>query len=300
MRLAITGGTGFVGSHLIDRAPAAGHEIAALTRRVQPARANVRWIEGALDRPDALRRLVAGADAVVHVAGVISGDRAAFAAGNVAGTEAMLDAAAWGGIGRFLHISSLAAREPRLSAYGWSKATAEESVIAAGGDWTILRPPAIYGPRDREMLELFRWARRRIVPLPPAVRLSVIAVEDLCDLILACLERPESAARTFEPDDGRPGGWAAPELAKAIGRAVGRRVVPLPIPQAALRLGARVDRLARGAAAKLTPDRVSYFCHPDWTAAPHARPPAELWRPRIETEAGLAAAARWYRAAGLL
>lgn len=300
MRLAVTGGTGFVGGHLIGRALAAGHEVKALARRPQPPRAGLAWIDGALDRPDSLVRLADGCDAVVHVAGVINGDRAAFAAGNIAGTEAMVGAAAAAGVGRFVHVSSLAAREPKLSAYGWSKCVAEEPVIAAGGDWTIIRPPAIYGPGDREMLELFRLARRRVVPLPPGGRLSVIAVEDLCGLILSLLDAPASFARTFEPDDGRPGGWSTVELARAIGRAVGRRVLPLPIPRRALLLGARADRLVRGAGAKLTADRVNYFCHPDWTAAAHARPPAELWRPATPTDEGLAATARWYAAEGWL
>jgi len=300
VRIAVTGATGFVGSHLLDRALAAGHQVQALTRRAQPARRGVHWVDGALDRPDALRRLADGCDALVHVAGVINGDREAFVAGNIHGTEAVMDAVAAAGVRRVVHISSLAAREPKLSTYGWSKCVAEEPVIAAGGDWTILRPPAIYGPRDREMLELFRLARRRVVPLPPGVRLSVIAAADLGDLILACLERPASIGRTFEPDDNRPGGWGAAELARAIGRAVGKAVLPLPVPRRAMLLGAAADRLIRRGRAKLTRDRVNYYCHPDWTAAAHARPPAELWTPATDTEAGLAATARWYRAEGWL
>lgn len=300
MKLAITGATGFVGSHLIERAVAAGHAVRALVRRRQPERAGVEWVDGALEERPSLARLVEGCEAVVHVAGVINGDRQAFVQGNIAGTEGVVGAAAQAGIDRFIHISSLAAREPELSAYGWSKCVSEEPVIAAGGDWTIIRPPAIYGPRDRELLELFRLAKRRIIPLPSGGRLSVIAVQDLCDLILSCLEAPASYVRTFEPDDGRPGGWGTGELARAIGQAVGRQVLPVPIPRSALLLMAQADRLARGKRAKLTRDRVNYFCHPDWTAAVHARPLAELWRPHIDTTAGLAATARWYRAEGWL
>jgi uncharacterized protein YbjT (DUF2867 family) len=207
MKLAITGATGFVGSHLIAQAAAAGHEIRALTRRPQPPSNVVTWSEGALDRPDSLAALVNGCDAVVHVAGVINGDKAAFTQGNIAGTENMVEAAAQAGVRRFIHISSLAAREPQLSTYGWSKSVSEEPVIAAGLNWTIIRPPAIYGPGDREMLDLFRAARLRIVPLPPGGRLSVIHVGDLCGLILACLDNEMSFGRTYEPDDGHQGGW---------------------------------------------------------------------------------------------
>jgi uncharacterized protein YbjT (DUF2867 family) len=298
--VAITGGTGFVGGHLLAMAVDAGHEVRALTRSVRPPMAGVTWIEGALDSPDSLSRLVAGADAVIHVAGVINGDREAFRVGNIVGTEHVVEAAAHAGIRRFVHISSLAAREPDLSAYGWSKSVSEEPVIAAGGDWTIIRPPAIYGPGDREMLELFRAARRGIVPVPRGTRLSIIAVEDLCRLILACLTSELSAARTYEPDDGQTDGWSGADLARAIGDAVGRRVFAVSLPKAALVVGSAIDSRLRGARAKLTRDRVAYFCHPDWTASPHARPSEDFWRPEIETRAGLAATARWYRAEGWL
>ena len=300
MKLAITGGTGFVGTHLIALAVAAGHEVRALTRRSQPPQPGVTWSEGALDRPDSLAALVQGCDAVIHVAGVINGSKEAFAAGNISGTENMVEATAQAGIRRFIHISSLAAREPQLSTYGWSKAVSEEPVIAAGFDWTIIRPPAIYGPGDRELFELFRIARFGVVPLPPRSRLSMLHVADLCRLILACLDSENGVARTYEPDDGRDGGWSAPDLARAIGRAVGRRVLPLPIPKRLMLAGVGIDRLIRRGNAKLTRDRVEYYCHPDWSAAPHAHPPAELWQASIGTDQGLIETALWYRAQGWL
>jgi nucleoside-diphosphate-sugar epimerase len=300
MRVAVTGGTGFVGSHLIEEALAAGHQVRALTRRPQPPQVGLTWIDGALDRSDSLARLCEGCDAIVHVAGVINGSPAEFHEGNVGGTEAMLTAAAGAGIRRFIHISSLAAREPQLSAYGRSKYESEEPVIAAGHDWTIIRPPAIYGPRDRVMLDLFRFAKRRLMPLPPGGRLSLIHVRDLCRLILACLENEKSFCRTYEPDDGRNGGWSTVEMARAIGRAVGNAVLPLPIPKALLPIGVTIDRLVRGKKAMLTRDRVTYYCHPDWTAAPHSHPPVELWHAQIPSEEGLKATALWYRAEGWL
>lgn len=301
MRLAITGGTGFVGGHLLDLAVARGHAVRALTRRAQPPRAGIDWIEGALDLPESLARLVESVDAVIHVAGVVNGDREAFRLGNIVGTERMVDAAAHAGIARFVHVSSLSAREPALSDYGWSKCVSEEVVIASGGDWTIICPPAIYGPGERDILELFRMAGRGVVPLPPGGgRLSVIAVGDLCRLLLDCLDQPASFCRTYEPDDGRPGGWEHRAFARALGAAVGRRVAALAIPKPLLRLGAWGDKAVRGPNARLTPDRVAYFCHPDWTCSPSAQPPASLWRPETDTPAGLAETARWYRARGWL
>lgn len=299
MILALTGGTGFVGSHLIDRAKAAGHEVRALARRPQPARAGVTWISGALDDDDALAAMIEGADAVVHVAGVVNApDREGFAQGNVEGTRAVITAAARAGVDRFVHVSSLSAREPQLSDYGWSKAEAERLVEASALDWTILRPTGIYGPRDTEMRDMFRMAKYGLALLPPPGRVSLIAVEDLAELLLTLATHGGTRA-IYEVDDGGPGMTHA-ELARAIGTAVGRRVLPIHLPAPLLRAGAAIDRQLRGTGAKLTADRVGYLCHPDWTADPAKRPPPELWTPRTDTAAGLAATAAWYRANGLL
>ena len=299
MKLALTGATGFVGARLLDLALDQGHEVRALTRRPQPPRNGVSWVEGALDWPDTLAALVEGADAVIHVAGVINApDAAGFDAGNVAGTAAMLIAAEAAGVARFVHVSSLAAREPRLSLYGASKARSEALVEASPLSAAIVRPPAVYGPGDRETLELFRMAKRGLVLLPPAGRLSLIHVDDLAALLLVLAK--DDARLLVEPDDGRAGGWTHVEFGQALGRAVGRKVRTLSAPRLVLTLAARADRLVRGRKAKLTPDRAAYFCHPDWTVASPCAVPVELWQPRIESEAGLAATARWYEAQGWL
>lgn len=299
MILAITGGTGFVGKRLIDRALVAGHRVRALTRRPQAAREGVEWIAGALDTPDALRDLATGAEAVVHVAGVVNApDKAGFVAGNVTGTQAVAAAAKAVGVPRFVHVSSLSAREPALSTYGWSKAEGEAAVLAAIPGAAVVRPPAIYGPGDMEMLELFRLARKGVVPLPPPGRFSTIHVDDLADLLLALAAN--DACGMFEADDEAPMGWSHVDFARALGRAVNKRVVPISTPRALLMLSARIARAVQGDRAKLTPDRAAYFSHPDWVVRADRRPPPALWRPAIATEPGLAATAEWYRAAGLL
>jgi uncharacterized protein YbjT (DUF2867 family) len=299
--IAITGGTGFVGGHLLRVARAASYEVRALTRGWRPPQDGIDWIEGALDQPESLAALCAGADAIVHIAGLINAaTRAGFESVNVGGTLAMIDAARAAGVRRFIHISSLAAREPELSDYGWSKAKAERVVAASGLDWTILRPPAIYGPGDRETLELFKMARRGLVALPPKGRFSVLHVEDLCRLILALADRPDTFLQTYEPDDGRPEGWDHRHFARTLGRVFGKRAATLAMPRMVMQGAARVDRLVRRSNAKLTPDRVRYFCHPDWVVAPEARPPASLWAPAIRTATGLKETASWYQAQGWL
>jgi nucleoside-diphosphate-sugar epimerase len=296
MRIAVTGGTGFVGSHLIDAALAACHEVAALTRREQESREGVTWVAGSLEDRDALRRLATGADAVIHVAGVLNApDAAGFDAGNVAGTLAMLSNASAGGVQRFVHVSSLAAREPELSLYGGSKARSESLVQTSGLDWVIVRPPAVYGPGDRETLELFKMAKLGLMLMPPAGRFSLIHADDLATLLLTLADPNAPSHLTIEPDDGRPAGWSHREFAAALGEAIGKRPLVLSAPETALRLAARADRLVRGAKAKLTPDRAAYFSHRDWVVDPAKAPPPGLWSPQIPTAPGLRDTARWYR-----
>ena len=302
MTIAVTGGTGFVGQAVLDEAARQQLATRALTRREQADRQNVTWVRGDLASPDALAELVRGADAMIHIAGVVNApDVAGFKAGNVEGTKAVVAAARDAGVSRFVHVSSLAAREPGLSDYGHSKRLAEEVVQTSGLDWTIVRPPAVYGPRDTEILELFKAARWRFVPMPPAGRASIIHVNDLARLLLV-LRDPHalSQSRIFEPDDGREGGWSHEQLAKGIGAATGKSVWAPNIPERVLRGAARVDRLLRGDKAKLTPDRARYMTHPDWTSTPGSAVPRELWHPQIDTERGLAETAAWYRESGWL
>ena len=287
----------------MQRAIDAGWHVRALTRRPQPAREGVTWIAGALDRPDSLAEMAADSDVVMHIAGVVNvPTRAAFEAGNATATAHVIDAARGAGVTRFVHVSSLAAREPGLSDYGWSKERAEAAVTASGLAWTIVRPPAVFGPGDTEMLDLFRMARRGIALLPPRGRMSAIYVDDLARLLVAlAADRSASIGAIYEPDDGRAGGWSHRSFADAIGRAVGRRrIAALAVPGAVLKVGGRIDKLVRRDGAKLTPDRARYIAHPDWVAATGAQPPAALWQPECATDDALAETVRWYRRAGWL
>ena len=301
--LAMTGATGFVGGATLRHAIDAGWHVRALTRRPQPEREGVTWIAGALDKPDSLTEMAAGSDAVMHIAGVVNvPTRAAFEAGNAIATSHVIDAAHGASVSRFIHVSSLAAREPGLSNYGWSKERAEVIVQGSSLDWTIVRPPAVFGPGDTEMLDLFRMARRGIALLPPTGRMSAIYVDDLARLLVAlAADRNTGIGSIYEPDDGKPTGWSHRSFARAIGRAVGRsHVATLAIPEAVLKAGGRIDTLVRRSRAKLTPDRARYIAHPDWVATAGAHPPADLWRPEYDTDDALAETVRWYRREGWL
>ncbi len=299
--LGMTGASGFVGQVTLRLAVSQGWHVRALVRSPQATLEGVTWISGALDSPDALAKMAAGCDAILHIAGVVNApDLAGFEAGNVAGTMAVVEAARAANVERFIHVSSLAAREPQLSDYGATKAKAEVMVQASGLNWTMVRPPAVYGPGDRDNLELFKMAKMGFVTLPPAGRLSLTHVDDLARLLLAVIPFPEARSKIYEPDDGVRDGWTHKSFAKAIGWALGKNITTVSLPRAVMMVGARLDRLFRGKGARLTADRVSYFCHPDWVADPERAVPTEIWEPKITTREGLKATAEAYRAAGWL
>lgn len=304
MTIALTGATGFVGQAVIDVAAQRALPMRALTRRPQAERPDIAWVEGSLDDASALAELVRGADAVLHVAGLTNAhDTAAFTAANVTGTAALIGACRDAGVKQFVFVSSLAAREPSLSAYGASKAEAERLVQESGLAWTIVRPPGVYGPRDVDYFEMFRSARLGFLPLPPRGASSIIHVEDLARLLLDVVAAPPALVRQrlFEPDDQREGGWSHRDLARAIGRAVGRERVFAPqLPKALMLLGARIDGALRGEKARLTIDRVGYMAHPNWVARSDRAVPNAVWTPRIAGAEGLAQTAAWYRREGWL
>ncbi len=256
-------------------------------------------MHGRLDDTASLIELCDGADAVLHVAGVVNApDAAGFESGNVAGTANMIAAAQLAGIDRFVAVSSLAAREPALSIYGASKAKAENLVKTSTLDWTVVRPPGVYGPGDTEMFDMFRIAAKGWALLPPRGRVSVIHVDDLARLLVTLLSADNVSKRLFEADDGTADGWSHEAFAKAIGAAVGRNITAVHAPSFLLKFAGWADRAVRGPKAKLTPDRANYLAHPDWTIDRGAAPAPSLWVPEIATPAGLKDTVSWYRKHG--
>jgi nucleoside-diphosphate-sugar epimerase len=309
--VAVTGATGFIGGHLAAELARRGWRVRALVRSMPrwhglaPAAAEA--VLGDLADRRALAELVAGADAVVHLAGAIKGrSRADFVAANAEGTAAL--AAAWrdhAPDARFVHISSMAAREPSLSHYAASKLAAEERLreIAGEGRWHVLRPAAVYGPGDRETLRVFRAAAGPVQPMlnDGEARLTLVHVADLVQALAALIES-DLPPGCHEVTDERTAGYRWDEIARAAACALERPCRPLRLPAPVIRaLGLAGDALGlAGAVPMLTSQKAREVLFPDWRSAPERQLPPELWRPRVPLDEGFAETARWYRAAGWL
>lgn len=305
LHVALTGGTGFIGAPLLRALAAGGWAVRALHRRrpgrTPPSVTGVEWIEGDLGDEAALRALAKGTNALIHCAGTVRGARRAdFDRINAEGTARLVRVAAGlPGAPRLLLMSSLAARMPELSDYSGSKRRGELAVEGAPKNlrWTVLRPPAVYGPGDRELLPLFRWVARGIAPLPAGGggRFSLIHVDDLAAAVLRWLAADTGYGRSFELDDGHPGGYDWDTVLKVAGRVLraGAPVRRVPIPVGMLRVAATANlaaaRLLRYAP-MLTPGKVREITHPDWLCDSHDFALATGWHAAVGLEAGLAQA----------
>jgi len=286
--IAVTGGTGFVGSHLVDTLCDAGHRPRVLVREPSAPR----WIAdrpldlvpGSLADRDALRKLVGGAGTVFHLAGVVRGVRAEeFERGNRGGTArlvlAIRDAAP---AVRMVHVSSLSAVGPSavpggvspeakphpISDYGRSKLAAEIEVRGVTGvaEWTIVRPPTIYGPRDTDVFQFFRMARAGVVPVPGGERWITVAY--VADVVRGIL-----AAAAAEPGPvyhlGEPEPYRMSDLVKTLARAGRVRAQALPLPAVAVQTaglgGAFLGRLGFRRIV-MTPDKARELIARHWTA----------------------------------
>jgi 2-alkyl-3-oxoalkanoate reductase len=309
--VALTGATGFVGRRLAPLLARAGWQVRLLLRK-DPVIAewrdmNPQIVAGDLRDAAALAQLTRGVDAVVHVAGLIKATRTQhYFAVNHLGTAALAQAVRQHAPrAHFLHVSTIAAREPQLSDYAASKSAGEKAVLdVLGGRVTVVRPPAVYGPGDRETLVFFQLAQRRFVPLlgSPSAVAAMIHVEDLMRLLVAQLGVPPSGA-VLTAADGRPQGYPWREVFDTAARAVGNdRARFFHAPAGLLRAAAWVGDAGKllGSANMLNSQKLRELRHADWSvsAAEWARP--EGWEPRHSLVDGFAQTVAWYRREGWL
>jgi dihydroflavonol-4-reductase len=322
MKALVTGATGFVGSHLVEALVRRGDEVTALVR--SPGKAallnalNIRQVQGDLHDPVALATAVGGQDVIYHVAGLIAArSEAEFLHGNRDGTAHLLGAAtASGATSRFVLVSSMAAGGPSprgrpldgsqparpVTQYGRSKLAGEEVVRASTLPWTIVRPPMVYGPRDHEVLKVFKLAGA-LTPVfgDGSQELSAIYGPDLADALVAAGTAPGTVGKTYYAC--HPEVFTSGDLVRRVGALRGKQVRLIPLPRwlavTALSITVTAARIA-GKATILTPDKAHEFFQPAWTGDPRPLTRDSGWHSAHDLATGLKATADWYREHGWL
>lgn len=321
MNIFLTGATGFIGRNLAQRLSEEGHRVTCLVR--DPGRAswmsgsrNLRPLRGDLLDRAVLRSGVEGADVVYHLAACTSAARReTYFRVNAGGTEKLAAALLEAGRSdtKLVYVSSLSVAGPRtssrpaveedppspISVYGRSKLEGELSLRRCGEGlrWTVIRAPVVYGPYDRDVLFLFRLARRGVLLQIRGIvtETSLIHVDDLIEALLLVAGRRDADGKVYYVSDG---GIYSRDAIHAVFRKLAGRGIGVPVPPLFMKgLGLLNDLAARlsGRPFLLNSDRVKEAIQQGWVCLP-GRIGRELgFRPRITLEEGFSSTWRWYR-----
>ncbi|MGO8704011.1 MAG: NAD-dependent epimerase/dehydratase family protein [Candidatus Brocadiia bacterium] len=327
MKVLLTGANGFVGSHILDQLCAAGHPVRVLLRKtsrtgfIEDHLPGVEVRYGSVTDPGPLRDAVQGADCVIHCAGKTKAVRAAeYDAVNLEGTRNVVAAvnAEKATVKHLVHISSLAANHPAgadapaletdaprpVSEYGRSKLRAEELVReTCQAPFTILRPSAVYGPRDADFLPVFKAVRRHLMPLIGGGRmqLSLVCVGDVAAAALRCLGNPQAYRKTYHVASPEP--CSTRDFLREIAAVMNVRTVPIFIPFALLypvALGRELLARATGKPNILSRQKLREMKAPGWVCS------TDLIRRDLQFTAGtrlsegIARTITWYEQNGWL
>jgi nucleoside-diphosphate-sugar epimerase len=321
----LTGGTGFVGSHVAELLGAAGLRVRCLVRRSSSLRylpAGVETVVGDLASGAGLAEAVEGVNVVYHVAGVTkASSEAAYFDGNARGTRNLLAACERAPVppARFVHVSSLAAAGPNpdaiplgedapahpLTWYGRSKLAGETAVRASAlaSRAVILRPPVVYGPRDTDVFEIFRTIARGFMLLIGRGEswFSYIHVDDLAQAIVSAGNHDEAAGGTFFIANPEPVTWT--EFARVASRVTGRPVRFIRLPaSAAYAAGwcAEIGSWLRGRPGILSRQKVLEAQCRHWTCDASRARSGLGFTASLSLREGIAGTLAWYKEAGWL
>jgi nucleoside-diphosphate-sugar epimerase len=328
MTILVTGGTGFLGSHVIEQLSQMGRPVRALVRRSSDTKflrtlRGVELVDGAIDDRASLERAVTGVEAVVHSAGLVKARNLdEFMRVNARGTENLLEACLplAGSLKRFVHVSSVTVGGPSdaygnavqvdsvprpVTDYGRSKLAAEKLMLAKKDQLkiTIIRPPAIYGPRDREIFAFFKSIKMGVLPLlgSPQSKLSMIYGPDCARACIRAIDADVPSGSIFAVDDGAVHTMA--ELISEAESAMGKRAflrIPLPrrVVEGAALLSESYGKLTNRAM-MLTRDKCNELF--DQWVCDGSRAASELGLPpSVSFSQGVKQTVDWYRTAGWL
>jgi 2-alkyl-3-oxoalkanoate reductase len=327
MKVLVTGASGFLGGHVAERLAARGDHVRAMVRKTSKRDhlvklRDVELFEGALEEPERAAAAVDGVDAIVHAAGLVKArDTDEFFAVNVGGTSNLVEPARRLGkkVKRFVFVSTLVACGPSAdglpvpadqeipnNAYGRSKLAAEKVVLAAAGDMpvTILRPGAIYGPRDGEIFELFQTVRRGLLPLVAggAAKGSWVYATDCADACIAAIDANVPSGNKYFVDDGGAA-IAQKQLFEDIEKALGRRaLLRMNLPRAVIMGVARgVESFGRlmNRPVMFTPEKADMLLQ-HWVCSSEETRRDLHWQPQVPWAEGVKLAVAWYRENGWL
>jgi uncharacterized protein YbjT (DUF2867 family) len=234
LKLLVTGGTGFVGTHLVNALVRRGHDVAVLARHADRVRNRynrpVERCRGDVLDPASLRAALAGRDVVIHLVGIIHQKGAqTFDRMHREAVENVVAAMQGSGVRRLLHMSAVGAAEDSPSEYGRTKAAGERAVRESGLDWTIIRPSIVFGPGDGFVSLLAPIVQRNPLFIPVIgngrTRFQPVSVYDVARVFGDALEKPEAAGRTFEL--GGPDILTLDEIYREIATVLGKRRKPL-------------------------------------------------------------------------
>lgn len=327
MRTLVTGGNGFVGSHLVDALVARGDEVTCVVRRTS----DLRWLDtssvtlayGDLTAAEFPARAVEGVHVVFHLAGMLRGrDYGAYHRVNGQGTRVVAEACrdVAGASPRLVYCSSQAAGGPSVgverrteldtpapvSDYGRSKLEGEKAAAeigAAGVPYAIVRPPAVYGPRDTDVFMYFKMISRGIAPFVGHGRqaFDLVYVADLVAAFLLVADSPAAVGSVYYVNDGAEHTWRS--MSAGIAGTLGKRPLRVPIPLALLSAAAAVAECAaavRGAAPVLNRQKITEFRQAAWKCDGSRIRDQLGFVPEFDIELGMRETARWYREQGWL
>ncbi|MEX0602775.1 MAG: NAD-dependent epimerase/dehydratase family protein [Bacteroidota bacterium] len=325
-KVCVTGGTGFIGSHAVETLLRRGYSVRCLVR---PDRATLGWLEGlpveivrvSLHDQASLVRMLDSSDVVVHIAGVTKAkNRKEFFRDNVLATRNLLEAAVQSGtIGKFVFISSLTAAGPSpdgipldetapcrpITSYGASKLEAERLCLSYADrlQIVVLRLPAVYGPRDHDILQMFRMVKMGFAPImgPREKTLSLAYVTDVAEAIAVALASPHTAGKLYYVSDPEP--YTYLHLVDLSARLLNTRVTRVPVPSPvifALAALVQFGNILVNRASVLNIDKVRDLITPAWTCNP-SRIYRDLgFQTAVRAEEGLRITLQWYREHGWL